>query len=55
MILVDQFGFIEETISKRMLKICDNLAQVENRSYVILGRFPLTAGSLTSVSFHLIV
>lgn len=38
-----------ETVIK-LTKICNYLAAIENRAFLLLGTFPLTFGSMTSVS-----
>lgn len=49
-LLVNELGLLELQLQKRMLKICNNLVKSESRSYIILGKFALNFGSITSVS-----
>lgn len=52
-LMVNELRLIEPKVKVRMDKSCEDLAQIENRSFVIFGNFPLTFGSLTSVSVEL--
>lgn len=48
--LVNELSMVERKVHSRIFKICKKLVHSENRSFVILGNFPLTAGSVPSVS-----
>lgn len=50
-LMVNEINLIEADIKKRINRSCEDLAQLENRSFVILGNIPLTFGSLVSVSW----
>lgn len=50
-LLADELGMLDTENAERLFKICDNLVHSQNRSFVILGNFPLSFSSLASVSF----
>lgn len=50
-LLVDELEFLSSQVATRLFKICSDLVHSENRSFIVLGNFPLSFGSLASVSF----
>lgn len=52
--MVNEISLIELAIVRRLQKVCDHLAEKENRSFVVLGSFPLTFGAVASVSVFVV-
>lgn len=49
-LVANELGFLDRQVVCRAQKICWHLAEIENRSFILLGNVPLTFGSMTSVS-----
>lgn len=52
-LLADELGFLDTKNATRLFKTCCILVMNENRSFIILGNFPLSFGSLATVSHFL--
>lgn len=48
--MINELNLIEIPVVRRLQKVCNHLAEKENRSFVVLGAFPLDFGSVASVS-----
>lgn len=48
--MVNESTIVEPDIIDKLQRVSDHLSRIENRSFIVLGNFPLTFGSMTSVS-----
>lgn len=48
--MINELNLVEPSVILRLQHLCNHLVLVENRSFVMLGRMPLTFGFMTSVS-----
>lgn len=48
--MINELSLIELPLVRQLQRVCNHLAEKENRSFVVLGSFPLTFGSVASVS-----
>lgn len=51
-LMVNESNVVDAKIVSKVQQVSDHLSRIENRSFLVLGNFPLTFGSMTSVSFE---
>lgn len=47
---INEIGLVELPVVLYLQKVYGHLSRIENRSFVVLGSFPVSFGSLASVS-----
>lgn len=53
--MINQLGLVDPEVILSLQKLYGYLTVEENRSFVVLGTFPLTFGSMTSVGRSLLM